>query len=288
MADRNPSESRFDNHFDKMNDPQRSTTTTTTTQYSTTSYDENDTVDGSDAESDQDEDSGDGHTIRSFAPPRTPTNSLVSFKVPKISSGEGSRRRGKGREGGDVGYEDGPVTAVGNVSQLEPVTELEETGHPGFKTVGGSSGSSKTDRFAGKNSIFPVPSGFPLRDGDDDDELLDDVQELPMSRGTGMMSEMISSSSDATWTNQDDHKGNKDKDDDVQITHPIDSLNHEHDLEGAQRERDKRILEQLGYSEVLGRDYGFWASFSVGYCVIGGFQGAILSTHLTWLYGGPQ
>ena len=290
-----------------MNDPQRSTTTTTTTQYSTTTYDENDTVDGSGAESNEDGDSEDGHTIRSFALPRTPTNSLVSFKVPRIGSGpgSGSRRRGRGRE---HGVEDGAVRATATattVSQLESVTEIGETSGLGPRALGESSGSSKKGGFEGQksaskqtqanSSVYPVPSGFPLRNAEDDDdrhddELLDEVQELPMSRGTGTTSEMISSTSASTWTNQDDYKGSKDKGDDVQITHPVDSLTHEQDLEEAQdeRERDKRILEQLGYSEVLGRDYGFWASFSVGYCVIGGFQGAILSTHVAWSYGGPQ
>ena len=294
-----------------MSDRQRSTTTTTNTQYSTTTYDENDTVDGSDAELNEDGDSEDGHTIRSFATPRTPTNSLVSFKVPRISSGpgSGSRRRGRGRESGD---EDGAVRATATatatattVSQLESVTEIGETSSLGPRALGESSDSSKKGGFEGKksasgqtqakSSVYPVPSGFPLRNGEDDDdrhddELLDEVQELPMSRGTGTTSEMISSTSASTWTNQDDYKGSKDKGDEVQITHPVDSLTREQDLEEAQdeRERDKRILEQLGYSEVLGRDYGFWASFSVGYCVIGGFQGAILSTHVAWSYGGPQ
>ncbi len=36
-----------------------------------------------------------------------------------------------------------------------------------------------------------------------------------------------------------------------------------------QMERDRKRLEQLGYSEVLGRDYGFWACFSVAFCNIG-------------------
>jgi hypothetical protein len=39
--------------------------------------------------------------------------------------------------------------------------------------------------------------------------------------------------------------------------------------EDIQKERDRKRLEQLGYSEVLGRDYGFWACFSVAFCNIG-------------------
>jgi hypothetical protein len=39
--------------------------------------------------------------------------------------------------------------------------------------------------------------------------------------------------------------------------------------EEIQRERDRKRLEQLGYSEVLGRDYGFWACFAVAFCNIG-------------------
>ena len=56
----------------------------------------------------------------------------------------------------------------------------------------------------------------------------------------------------------------------------------------SQVDRDKRILEQLGYSEVLGRDYEFWASFSVGYCAFGGIQAAALNMYTTWVYGGAQ
>ena len=285
-----------------MDNPQRSTTTT---QYSTTTYDD-DTIDGSDpdAESDQDGDSEDDdrHTIRSFAPPRTPTNSLVSFKVPKTDGGVGSRRRGKGREGAAGGVED--QTAEGTASQLDSVVEIEETSElGGSTTVGGSFGSSsnksgfgvkksRTSRVTQARSLgAQLGSGLPSRSQDADDELLDEVQELPMSRGTGTTSEMISSTSASTWTDRDDYKGNKDKDDGLILDpNAPDSLNAGQDLEEAQdgRERDKRILEQLGYSEVLGRDYGFWASFSVGYCVIGGFQGAVLSTHVAWSYGGPQ
>lgn len=40
--------------------------------------------------------------------------------------------------------------------------------------------------------------------------------------------------------------------------------------EARQRESDRGRLEQLGYSQDLGRDYGFWGSFSVGFCNIGG------------------
>lgn len=36
-----------------------------------------------------------------------------------------------------------------------------------------------------------------------------------------------------------------------------------------QRLRDEKRLEQLGYSQVLGRDYGFWSNFAVGFCNIG-------------------
>ncbi|KAJ9112571.1 hypothetical protein QFC19_000588 [Naganishia cerealis] len=39
--------------------------------------------------------------------------------------------------------------------------------------------------------------------------------------------------------------------------------------EEKQRERDQKRLEQLGYSQVLGRDYGFWSNFAVGFCNIG-------------------
>lgn len=41
------------------------------------------------------------------------------------------------------------------------------------------------------------------------------------------------------------------------------------DDEAKQKERDLQRLEQLGYSQVLGRDYGFWANFSVGFVNIG-------------------
>jgi hypothetical protein len=82
------------------------------------------------------------------------------------------------------------------------------------------------------------------------------------------------------------------------------NLDHKHDMtddhwssrvdflhvfeQESQVDRDKRILEQLGYSEVLGRDYGFWASFSVGYCAFGGLQAAALNMYTTWVYGGAQ
>jgi hypothetical protein len=36
-----------------------------------------------------------------------------------------------------------------------------------------------------------------------------------------------------------------------------------------QRLRDEKRLEQMGYSQVLGRDYGFWSNFAVGFCNIG-------------------
>lgn len=39
--------------------------------------------------------------------------------------------------------------------------------------------------------------------------------------------------------------------------------------EEKQRQRDQKRLEQLGYSQVLGRDYGFWSNFAVGFCNIG-------------------
>jgi hypothetical protein len=55
-----------------------------------------------------------------------------------------------------------------------------------------------------------------------------------------------------------------------------------------QKERDQRRLEQLGYSQDLGRDYGFWASFSVGFCNIGGLQGSLFGIFTTFSYGGPQ
>lgn len=55
-----------------------------------------------------------------------------------------------------------------------------------------------------------------------------------------------------------------------------------------QKSRDQRRLEQLGYSQDLGRDYGFWASFSVGFCNIGGLQGSLFGIFTTFSYGGPQ
>ena len=60
-------------------------------------------------------------------------------------------------------------------------------------------------------------------------------------------------------------------------------------LESAdQKERDQRRLEQLGYSQDLGRDYGFWACFSVGFCNIGSLQGSLFGIFTTFSYGGPQ
>jgi len=58
--------------------------------------------------------------------------------------------------------------------------------------------------------------------------------------------------------------------------------------EELQRERDRKRLEQLGYSEVLGRDYGFWPCFSVAFCNIGFLQGTLLGILGTFKYGGPR
>ncbi|KAJ9107615.1 hypothetical protein QFC21_001074 [Naganishia friedmannii] len=58
--------------------------------------------------------------------------------------------------------------------------------------------------------------------------------------------------------------------------------------EEKQRQRDQKRLEQLGYSQVLGRDYGFWSNFAVGFCNIGAVQGTIFGILTTFRYGGPR
>ncbi|KAJ9123141.1 hypothetical protein QFC22_001334 [Naganishia vaughanmartiniae] len=58
--------------------------------------------------------------------------------------------------------------------------------------------------------------------------------------------------------------------------------------EEKQRQRDQKRLEQLGYSQVLGRDYGFWSNFAVGFCNIGAVQGTIFGILTTFKYGGPR
>ena len=55
-----------------------------------------------------------------------------------------------------------------------------------------------------------------------------------------------------------------------------------------QKELDDVRLNQLGYSQVLGRDYTFWSSLSISWVNIGALQGTIFAVAGTYKYGGPS
>lgn len=55
-----------------------------------------------------------------------------------------------------------------------------------------------------------------------------------------------------------------------------------------QKELDDIRLNQLGYSQVLGRDYTFWSSLSISWVNIGCLQGTIFAVAGTYKYGGPS
>jgi hypothetical protein len=190
----------------------------------------------------------------------------------------------------------------------------ERTGSPQDYLMAGKSSTSSSNRYDSHTPIASSSRGsdqpssylsqtiaknrMPRKAASPDDDYagLDQVNELTSSGGirpsnpsSGTAVEYLSAGVPSTLSPEYGDKDDKDHMDYISgeselPTHRTLDLEAEDD----QRERDKRRLEQLGYSEVLGRDYGFWSSFSVGYCVIGGFQGAVLSTYVTYAVGGPQ
>ena len=247
----------------------------TTTQSSVT-YDE--TSDNSASESDLDE----GSTIGSYTPPRTPTNSLASVEIDPSytdSTWQQDEQTGYQRQTqlASVVEEDEELMGEMEAESMKSSSEdgLADARFQENVTTAGVLGTSdvkirsaSSGRSMQSDSIFDHPEL---------EESLNQAGPSTLWQGTTGI--------ESTAANSIDVDNKLDMTDDlwssrVEFLHVLE--------QESQVDRDKRILEQLGYSEVLGRDYGFWASFSVGYCAFGGLQAAALNMYVTWLYGGTQ
>ena len=245
------------------------------TTQSTVSYDE--TTDDSASENDGD----DGSTILSYTPPRTPTNSLASVEV-------------------DFSYIDTTWQQDdhgGHRLQTQLASVVEEDEELAYGSESGSLRSSQ-DGIANTRKKDNVMATGVLRSSDVETRR---PSSEPSEQMDFMFNQLNSDESrneagpSTLWTDTTGIKSTAvdtlslDNKLDIQDDLPSSRVEYLHVLEQeSQVDRDKRILEQLGYSEVLGRDYGFWASFSVGYCAFGGIQAAALNLYVTWVFGGTQ
>jgi len=277
-----------------------------------------------------DYESDDNRTIRSYAPPKTPTNSLISLDIEhRKAPADTSPARSKNIPGRDEQDSDLPaqLTSVKEVEEddclsLEPavhgsggsgnradrVKDLRENQQDSRRTTQDSSTvghnaipSSTRDHSNGSGEF---PSSYLSRAFgkgrshhravklDSGDAVLDQVNELTSSGGIRPLDVVGSTTIGVSALGGPPLLSPEydDKEEKNYLSAGPETAPQPMEMESQddQRERDKRRLEQLGYSEVLGRDYGFWSSFSVGYCVIGGFQGAVFNTYLTYVVGGPK